>query len=331
MRLKTPKFWYEPASAKAHVLTPFSFLYGAGHKIHQSAIRPYKSQIPVLCIGNLVTGGSGKTPTAMAILQLIRDHKLANRPCFLTRGYGGKTKGHILVNMDSHTATDVGDEPLLLAKKAPTIIAADRKDGARYAEGNGYDLIIMDDGLQNPGLQKDLCFVVIDGITGFGNNKMIPAGPLREPLTKGLQKADAFIIIGDDNTETQKLLPKETPVFKARMAVPESWISNEKTEYIAFCGIANPEKFKKTLEETRLNILSWHTYADHYNFTTNELHNLSEEAKAKNARLITTAKDAVRIPSAFARELPLDILPIEIKWEDEEAVASFLEQKIKTT
>jgi len=298
--------------------------------LHQGMVRPYKAGMPVICIGNLVAGGSGKTPVSLAIMQLVKDNMLAEHPCFLSRGYGGKAKGYFLVNRESHTADDTGDEPLLLAEKAPVIIAPDRRDGARYAESNNFDLVVMDDGLQNPGLYKDIRFVVIDGATGFGNGKCLPAGPLREPLAAGLRNADAFIVIGKDCCQIQSTLPKGKPIFFAHLNVPESWISDKKIPYIAFCGLAHPDKFQTTLVEAGLNIVGWIPYPDHYRFTARDLQCMSEKAKRSDARLITTEKDAVRIPQEFRRAIPLDILPVEIQWEDGQALVSFLKDTTGT-
>lgn len=330
MRLKAPPFWYKPGSVPGHALSPLSLLYRAGHRLHQSFATPFKADIPVICIGNIVAGGSGKTPAALAILQIIKNNMMANAPCFMTRGYGGKMRGHFLVNRDSHTAEDVGDEPLLLAAHAPTIVAPNRRQGARYAMHNHYDLIVMDDGLQNPHLFKDIRFIVIDGRTGFGNRHLLPAGPLREPLNAGLSRADAFIVIGADQTGALAVLPAGKPVFSAEIVVPESWIADKQTPYVAFCGLAHPEKFRNSLAQTGINIAAWHTFPDHYNFAAKDLNHLAEEAKCLGARLITTEKDAVRIPAELARHLPLDVLPVKISWRDEMAVTEFLKQKIAT-
>lgn len=329
MCLTAPQFWYRPRGLTALALSPLSWGYNAGHIAHQMIHRPYRAQIPVICVGNLVVGGSGKTPTAIAIHKLVKDNLLAKAPCFLSRGYGSGAKGHFLVNDESHEATDVGDEPLLLSELAPTIIAPHRGEGARYAESHHYDLIIMDDGLQNPTIEKDLKIVVIDGVTGFGNRMMLPAGPLREPLATGLEKADAIIMIGNDETGAAALLPEGKPAFHATIEVPDSWIANRDTSYVAFSGIAHPSKFKTSLEKMDLNIALWHPFPDHYQFTPHDLRELADEAGKLDARLITTAKDAVRIPREFSRELPLDILPVELRWKDPQAVAAFLKNRIE--
>lgn len=328
MRLKTPNFWYEPDNMKARALGFLSLLYSAGHKLRQNTGTAYKSKIPVICIGNIVSGGSGKTPTALSIMDIIKNTGLAKTPCFLTRGYGGRNKGSLLVNKDKHSAADIGDETLLLADKAPTIASAHRGKGAMLAENKSFGLIIMDDGLQNPQLYQDIKIVVIDGNTGFGNGRLLPAGPLRESLNSGLKKADAFVLIGEDKQNIIAQLPTSKPAFRAKITVLESWISNTDTPYIAFSGLAHPEKFKKSLEDININITGWHPYPDHYEFSPSDLNALAAEAKEKSARLITTEKDAARLPRNFIKDNPLDILPIQIKWEDSDAVINFLKQRL---
>ncbi len=323
MRLKTPSFWYGPPGVISDLLQPFSHLYAAASYLRRS-VQPYKSRLPVACIGNIVAGGSGKTPVALAVMKLIREAALAQRPCFLTRGYGGNNKGPLEADWHMHKARDVGDETLLLARFAPAIVSADRGAGAVYAESQNYDLIVMDDGLQNPGLHKDMVFIVIDGVSGVGNCRMIPAGPLREPPGPALQKADAFIFIGEDRQNIRSILPADKPVFTASLEIADGWKADKKNPYIAFCGIAHPKKFKQTLDTAGVALAAFHSFADHHSFTARELEKLAAEAKAKNARLITTAKDAARLPSDFT----VDILPVEIAWEDKDAVVSFLRERL---
>lgn len=325
MRLTTPSFWYDRGRLAPLILSPLSCLYNAGRILHQLAANPFKSEIPVICCGNLVAGGSGKTPTALAVMQLARSVPTIKNPCFLTRGYGGALKGHFLVNRDSHSAKDVGDEALLLERHAPTIVSRNRKEGAAYAKKAGFDLIVMDDGLQNTTLRQDIRLVIIDGHSGFGNGMLLPAGPLREPVKSGLQKASAVIIIGEDRHDNARLIPAGTPLFRATLKTPDTWIANRDAPYIAFCGLGRPEKFQRSLNENGINIASWHPYPDHYNFTVADLHFLAEKARAVDGRMITTAKDAARIPRELARELPLDIMPVEVLWNDKEAVTSFLQ------
>ncbi len=331
MRLNTPSFWYKTEKPQhiANMLAPFSCFYAAGHKLHQALATPYCSPVPVLCIGNLVTGGSGKTPTALSVLELIKEERLATAPCFLTRGYGGRLKGPLLVNTEEHDVIAIGDEPFLLAKAAPTIVSADRKAGAKMAESKAMDFIIMDDGFQNPGLHKMISLLVIDAATGFGNHRLLPSGPLREPLEDGLKKADAFVLIGEGSQNITALLPPDKPVFKAHIKTPREWIPDTKSSYIAFTGIGRPGKFKTTLEESKIKLAGWHAFPDHHVFTPQDLVKLVGEAREKGARLITTTKDAIRLPKDFSRDHPLDIMPVQLEWDNPGPLKKFLTATLK--
>lgn len=328
MPFKTPAYWYQPQQdIKAKILRPIAAIYGAINGARMKKRPSYASaQAKVVCIGNLTAGGGGKTPTAIAISQLLgRDHSV-----FLTRGYGRKSNQADIVTTD-HSVDDAGDEALLLARHRPTIISADRINGAKLAEQHGAKLIIMDDGLQNPYLYKDLRLCVIDGPRGFGNMHCIPAGPLRQPLEIGLTQVDAFIIIGDTIQSTMRLLPKSLPVFKAQLVpqidkLPENFRT---IPYTAFCGIAQPEKFKESLKEIGIKTLSVEPFADHYNFTVAELQNLYNKAKAQGGRLITTEKDFVRIPDGPWKDL-LDVLPVILDFEDALAVKQFIDQHLSS-
>ncbi len=330
MRLNAPTFWYKGISPAALLLSPLSLAYYAAHRIHQSLAKPYHAAIPVICLGNLVIGGSGKTPAAIAIMGALKNAMLAEKPCFVSRGYRGQEKGPVQVDPDRHSAADVGDEPLMLAQEGPVIIGANRGKSAELAEKNGYDAIVMDDGLQNPSLQKDIKFVVIDGKRAFGNGMLLPAGPLREPAGSGLKRADAVILIGDDLHNVAKRIPPATPFFKARMEVAKNWITDSKIRYVAFSGLADPEKFHATLQKTELQVTSWHPFPDHHAYSAEELEELAAVAAREDARLLTTAKDAARLPHSFIREHVVDILPIELVWEDGEALTSFLKEKLKS-
>ena len=312
---KPPAFWYgtpqPPGPAKA-MLRLLSHGYGIGHRLHHRFSKTEKIGIPVLCIGNLVAGGGGKTPTALAVLDVLRAEKLAANPCFLSRGYGGTLSGPLRVDPQSHNAAEVGDEPLLLAQKAPAYIAADRLAGARLAQEQGHDFIIMDDGLQNPSLHKDIALLVIDGETGFGNEEMIPAGPLRTPIETGMRQTDAVILIGEDRRGVKRHIPAGIPVLQAEVKPVSP--PDQGQPYIAFCGIAHPGKFRRSLEESGLNIAAFHDFPDHYPYRETDLNALKNEAELKNARLITTTKDAVRLPAAFRSAPAFDTLDIALLW-----------------
>ncbi len=334
MKFKTPTFWYgdppAPSSrAAAALLSPLSLVYRGLHALHQkTGPSPYRSTLPVLCVGNIVAGGSGKTPVALALLKEIQALNSAKAPCFLTRGYGGCLKGPVKVSPGRHTAPTAGDEALLLARAAPTIVSANRGKGAQLAEKSGHDLIIMDDGLQNPSLEKTLRLIVIDGSSGFGNGHLLPAGPLREPLSTGLEKADVFVLIGPDTRHIRKHLPAGRPVWQAHLR-PHAAGLDKNTPYVGFTGIGRPEKFKNTLEQLGLSLADWRSFPDHHAFSAGELDGLDRLAATLGARLITTEKDAVRLPAGFPwRKAPV-ILPVEIQWETPEDVRRFLKDRLK--
>lgn len=328
MRLKTPSFWYERTPGlRGTFLAPAAALYNAGRLVHQAFIKTELPPLPVICVGNLTAGGGGKTPTAASIMNLVENHKTAFNPAFLSRGYGGRLRGPLRVDPVFHTAADVGDEPLVLARHAPVFVSADRRAGALLAKKSGHDLLIMDDGLQNPSLKKTLSVVVIDGGSGFGNRLSLPAGPLREPLARGLARADAFIMIGEDDYGLQKDIPPGKLLFTARLRPAGTLDAN--ASYIAFCGLARPDKFRRTLEKMNVRICEWHEYPDHYPYTGDDLAFLDRRAMTAGAHLVTTEKDSVRIPQGIALQSPLDILPVTLVFDDPEAVVSFMASKLK--
>jgi len=314
MRLRTPSFWYDTktftAQAKAAALSSFSALYALGHVIHQHSKKPQSVGIPVICIGNLVAGGSGKTPTALTVMTLVRDRKLAANPCFLSRGYGGSLSGPMVVDPKIHDAGMVGDEPLLLSECAPAVISADRLAGAKFAMAQGYDLIIMDDGLQNPSLKKDVSIVVIDGATGFGNGLLLPAGPMRTSLHAGFASADAVLMIGDDATNALDTVPADKPVLRGVIsALPPL---SDKPLYFAFCGIAHPEKFWDTLERAGIKIAGLSSFPDHHTYTKADIAELQRQAAELGARLITTTKDSARLSDSLVSRDAFDTLEITL-------------------
>jgi tetraacyldisaccharide 4'-kinase len=332
MRVRTPEFWYDTqsteAKAKAATLSSLSTLYAIGHILHQKLARPQSAGIPVICIGNLTAGGSGKTPAALAIMPLVQPQ--FKNPCFLSRGYGGTLTGPVCVDPALHSAADVGDEALLLAVAAPTIISADRLAGARFAKDRGHDIVVMDDGLQNPKLKKDISIVVIDGAMGFGNGLLLPAGPLRTPISKGMALADIVLLIGNDTSNALAYAPKGKSILNAT-AVPLP-PKDPAPLYYAFCGIAHPDKFRHSLEEAGLKIAGFQSFPDHYPYAQNDLNNLSNKAKALNSRLITTSKDAVRIHPDLLNGDFFDILGVSLQFskDSQNALAAKINE-ISTT
>jgi tetraacyldisaccharide 4'-kinase len=321
MKLKTPAFWYRSKNSRAPLiewlLRPLSYVYALGHDIHQRSKTPEKIPVPVICIGNIVAGGAGKTPAALALMELIHKNTLANAPHFLTRGYGGTERGPLIV--ERQNAQQVGDESLLLASSAPTVVSSDRAVGGKLAAQSGADLIVMDDGLQNPGIAKDIRLVVIDGYMGFGNGHLLPAGPLRAPLDKNLKSANAFILIGPDTRAVKSILPPRTPVFEATLKPLRMPDVNK--NYIAFAGLGYPEKFFRFLkEELKLNVVESIAFPDHHPYTEADIEVLKQKADTAGAQLITTEKDKIRLPA----DAPVETLPVQLVWNNEADLVDFL-------
>ena len=317
--MKTPEFW-KSKNLLADILTPLGLIYGLATALRLRFKKSRKVPYPVICIGNLTAGGTGKTPVSVSIAALLQ--QAGKRPFFITRGYGGKSR-NIFADAKKYNVRKTGDEPLLLARQAPTVINPDRATGAELAIKNGADTIIMDDGFQNPGLYKDLSFLVFDGTTGIGNGKCIPAGPLRETFAAGIKRAQAIIILGEDkhNLAAQT---KELPIFKGSVVAKKPEINNN--EIIAFAGIGRPEKFYTSLRELGFKLLKTVDFPDHHQYTMAELKKLITEAQKKNAVLFTTAKDFVKIPPQIQKHF--HVLDIEISWENEENLRAFLHQNL---
>lgn len=334
MPAKTPKFWYNSqgvgARLAAAALSPLAALYGFAGRVKNGSVTPYDPGVPVLCIGNLTAGGSGKTPTALALCDLVRREGLFRNPVFLTRGYGGNLRGPVQVDPVIHGAAEVGDEALLLARRAPTILCRDRVEGAKTALALGPDLFIMDDGFQNPSLKKTASLVVVDGESGFGNGRLIPAGPLREPVHSGFRRADAFLILGPDRQGIGASMAADKPVFHGELQVYAAGVPDRKRRYIGFAGLGRPEKFRKTLEDIGISLAGWHPFPDHHPYSLRDINRLEREARAHDAALITTAKDAVRIaPGTLS--VPLAVLPVGLEVSPIEPLISFLKKSLKAT
>jgi tetraacyldisaccharide 4'-kinase len=333
MRLRAPWFWNREPGPTAAVLSPLAHLYAKVAASRAARTAPYRSKLPVICVGNFTAGGGGKTPTAIAIGKLLQ--AMGERPCFLTRGYGGKVRGPHLVNKTDN-ADEVGDEPLLLAQHAPTVVCADRQAGAKFIEGTDASVIVMDDGFQNPQLTKDFSLVVVDGAQGIGNGKVLPAGPLRAPLDEQMARADAVMLI-DDGERGKKLGERfgtlGKAVLGARIAAQTDtrWLSV--LPVIGFAGIARPAKFFATLRNHGARVIDERSYPDHYRYSERQARSLLNEASRYKAMLVTTEKDWVRLPEDREtkrgelkfRSRPL---PIGIVFEDESAVKALLLRKI---
>ena len=317
--MKAPAFW-QTDSIPATLLTPVSWAYAAGAALHRAIRTAHKAPIPVLCIGNLVVGGAGKTPVAISVAaRLIANGKSVH---FLSRGYGGREAGPLLVDPEQHDAAAVGDEPLLLARTAPCWVARDRAAGVRAAADGGADIVVMDDGFQNPGIHKDISLLVIDGETGFGNGRLLPAGPLRESVQSGLRRADAVVLLGGDNAGVGAMIPQATPVLRATIKpLPPPDLLNGGRVY-AFAGIGRPEKFFATLDALKCRIAGRQIFPDHHPYTKREIDVVLDRAQQAGALPVTTEKDHLRLPET-AKDL-VQTLPISVSWQDADALDRML-------
>lgn len=307
--MRPPAFWQDDAGRSSGALTrallsPLGALYAWGTARRLRTTTPEKVDIPVICVGNLTLGGTGKTPVTRALLGLLED--AGHRPAALSRGWKGKLKGPVRVDPESHTAHDVGDEPLLLARNHTAWISKDRPAGARAIAACGADILVMDDGHQNPSLHKDFSLVVVDGETGWGVEKVFPAGPLREPVESGLERADAVIVMMPDaDSEPHyarlKLDDLEIPVLRAWL---EPAGPPPAGPLLAFAGIGRPQKFYDALAAAGGEIAETASFPDHHAFDPRELARLADLAEAYRATLVTTEKDWVRLPSEWRAKIP---------------------------
>lgn len=319
--MRAPDFWSGGSGGIAPLLlSPIAAIYAAA-TARRVAKPGWQAPVPVICCGNASAGGAGKTTVALDIGQRLSNRGVAAH--YLTRGYGGTLKGPVLVDPDKHDSKAVGDEALLLSSIRPTWVAGDRQAGARAAIAGGAQVLVMDDGLQNPGLVKDLSLLVVDGNYGFGNGRIIPAGPLREPVAAAAARCRAAVLIGADESNVQAQLPPGLPVLRARLVPgPESEVLAGQPVF-AFCGIANPRKFFNSLQEVGAVVAGRMPYADHYPFDAGDLRELLAEADRLRAIPITTAKDFVRIPPAFRSRVK--VLTVRLQWEEPLAIEALLD------
>ena len=321
--MRAPGFWsVRPPTLLARSLAPLGALYGA-QALRRMAIRAPRVDVPVICVGNFVAGGAGKTPAALAIAEkLIRSGR---RVAFLSRGYGGHGQAVPLrVDVHAHSVREVGDESLLLARAAPCYVFPDRFASAEEAISDGANVLVMDDGLQNASLAKDLQFAVVDAGSAFGNGLCVPAGPLRAPVAAQAEYVDALILLERDNGEESDLsdLPRR-PTFRARLA-PDAGVAATLIgrPVLAFAGIATPQKFFQTLRGVGAQLARVRSFPDHHPYSTRELDGLLELAQAERLRAVTTEKDAMRIPAAYLRDIA--VLPVALRFDDEAGVAALL-------
>jgi tetraacyldisaccharide 4'-kinase len=294
--VREPAFWYRPPSWISRVLMPFGALYGlvAGWRLQSEG---FDAGVPVLCVGNYHSGGAGKTPTVLALAKLLRD--LGETPVVLSRGYGGRWSGPVKVDPARHIATDVGDEPLMMALTVPVVIARDRVNGVALVRSQGASVILMDDGFQNPAIAKDTSLIVIDGDRGLGNGCVFPAGPLRAPLQPQLVRTDALIVVGDGTAATTvaaAIAAQARPVLSARLVPDEASLAAlGGKRVLAFAGIGDPGRFFKTLRGCGIDVVREQAFADHHPFSPEEIEGLIAEAKRDGLKLVTTEKDLARL------------------------------------
>ncbi len=323
--MRTPPFWYHQNKTVASVaLKPFSVIYECFSKRHIHKKIRYRAQTPVICVGNLTAGGSGKTPIVRALASLLKDS--GKNPHILSRGYRGKIKIATRVHLDNHTARDVGDEPLMHAHHHPSWISENRVAGAKKIEQQKQaDFIIMDDGFQNPYLYKDIRFIVVDGQVGFGNECLIPSGPLRERIDEGIKRADALIIMGDDHHYLKERFEYLLPVFQGFLLPNKNTEIWQKQPVIGFTGIGRPAKFRQTLLSIGVDLKEFVPYADHHFFSMSDINSLLALAKKHQAQLVTTEKDWVRLPLGYQNMIKP--IAVEVHWKDEQALKNFLNEK----
>lgn len=322
-----PAFWDKKWHPTGLLLWPLSLLYRVAtlwKRLFSGAT--YHCDIPVICVGNVVVGGAGKTPVVQALCKHLQ--QLGKKPHIVSRGYGGAFEGPLRVKPSLHTPAQVGDEPLLHARTFPTWVAKDRASGVKMAYENGADVIVLDDGLQNNSVHKTLSLCVIDGSYGLGNGLILPAGPLRESFRSAMRHSDAAILIGKDIHKIEERMPRKLPCLFADIRVDESAALRLKgKKLLAFSGIGRPSKFYDTLTRIGGKIKIRASFPDHHHYTEPELDALVEQSTQQSLQLATTSKDFIRIPEAYHPHI--DVLPITVEFRNQQALTQLLSTMYK--
>ncbi len=315
--MKPPLFWFRDKSLWSVVLTPVSWIWQAVSARRWKKGPHMRLPVPVVCVGNINMGGTGKTPTVIALVGQLQN--MGKTPHVVSRGYGGEQHGPTAVDLRRHSADDVGDEPLLLAAFAPCWVARDRAAGARAAIAAGADVIVLDDGMQNPALAKDLTIMVVDAHTGFGNGNVFPAGPLRQTIAAGMARADAVLAIGPTRAQsgfvTRWQQQIEKPLLTGQLVPLQTGMDWQGLRALAFAGIGRPQKFFDTLTGQGAKIVAAHSFGDHEKLPVTVLQRMEKQAAALGAQLVTTEKDAARLPRSFQQK----VLTLPVRLEVSEA------------
>jgi tetraacyldisaccharide 4'-kinase len=309
--MKAPQFWYEPNTWKAKFLYPLGYFYNLLTLLRGKLAKPQSYSCLTICIGNLNVGGTGKTPTTIALAQHFLKKGLQVH--VVSRGYKGKFQGTFLVDPQKHKSDEVGDEPLLMSEFTSVWVSNKRKNGIAAAENAGAQIVLLDDGFQDPSFHKDFSLIVVDGEKGFGNKKCMPAGPLRENIVQGFKRADALVIVGERIYKFDTF-PTHLKIIHSTLKPIETGMNWKEGKYLAFAGIADPSKFFKTLRSLGANLIDCVALSDHQNLDGQVLKRLERKANSAHAQLVTTEKDAVRLSNTYRKKVLS--LPVRIEFDD---------------